>query len=571
MDGLVAPAQIMAPTDAAFGMFLVERGLLTPATLDRARRLQDESGERFGAVLTKLGLVSEHALAEALAAYAKVPLIALGDFPATPILPEQLSRKFLQQAMVVPVSFDGHELVLAVADPLDRVAIDAIAYALDCYVTCRVATLSDLFKALQRLYGDSASERTALALKLGEIGPDQDTRDSERLKDLASEAPIIRLVNGWIDRAVETRASDIHIEASETLLRIRYRVDGALRTIDELPGHLGPAVSSRIKVMARLDIAERRLPQDGKFRVAVRGKDIDFRISVIPSIHGESLVLRILDRDQVALDFATLGYGDALLARYLAVLQRPHGILLVTGPTGSGKTTTLYASLLKIRTPDIKILTVEDPVEYQIDDINQMQVQPQIGLTFAGALRSFLRHDPDVILVGEIRDAETARIAVQAALTGHLVLSTLHTNDAASAITRLLDMGVDDYLIASTVNGIAAQRLVRKLCPACRVPVALTDEVARRFGFEPVSGAVLYKPGGCAQCGDSGYRGRTTVAEVLPITDPIRQLILKHAATATIQRQAEAEGMETMYRNGLRKCRDGLTTIDEILRVTAKD
>jgi general secretion pathway protein E len=553
-------------TEAAFGRALVARAALPEAALERALRLQGESGERLVVLLSKLGLLSEEAVAESLSAHLGLPLVTDSDLPRTPVR-STLSPKFLKQAMALPILESPDRLVLAVTDPLDREALDAVRYAAERPVEIRIATPSIISKGLAQLQGGSQS--AALTRRVDDNAGAVRATDAERLRDLSSDAPVIKLVNLWIDGAVEARASDIHIEATEHTVRVRYRIDGSLQDVEELPPHLGAPASSRIKVMAKLNIAERRLPQDGKFRTAVRGKEIDFRVSIVPSVHGESIVLRILDRNQVALDFAALGFEGDALQRYLSVLQRPHGILLVTGPTGSGKTTTLYTSLLQVRNPGIKILTVEDPVEYQLEGINQTQVQPQIGLTFASALRSFLRHDPDVILVGEIRDTETARIAVQAALTGHLVLSTLHTNDAVGAVTRLLDMGVEDYLIASTVNGIAAQRLVKRLCQHCRVPHVLAPELARGYGFDPGEPVTVYRPGGCPVCGGTGFAGRSAITEVLTLTEELRQLVMRHAESGALLRQAEADGMETMYRNGLRKCRDGITTIDEVLRVTS--
>ncbi|HUD53461.1 type II secretion system ATPase GspE, partial [Parvibaculum sp.] len=395
--------------------------------------------------------------------------------------------------------------------------------------------------------------------------------DVERLKDIASEAPVIRLVNLLITRAVEARASDIHIEPMDGELRVRYRVDGVLQEVESPPQRLSSAVISRIKIMAKLNIAERRLAQDGRIRLAVRGKDIDFRVSTTPTIHGESVVLRILDRGSLKLDFAALGFDDEILGAFRDVLDRPHGILLVTGPTGSGKTTTLYTSLLELNTPDKKILTIEDPVEYQLKGINQVQVKPQIGLTFATALRSFLRQDPDIMMIGEIRDLETAEIAVQAALTGHLILSTLHTNDAASAVTRLLDMGVEDYLLTSTINGIAAQRLVRRLCPHCRQPYEALPEMLERLGlgaFAAGRTVTLYRATGCAHCSHTGYLGRSSVLEVLAMTDRLRQLVLAHAESGLLRKAAIEDGMQTMHFHGLKKVLAGETTVEEVLRVT---
>jgi general secretion pathway protein E len=398
---------------------------------------------------------------------------------------------------------------------------------------------------------------------------DRDT-DLERLKDLASEAPVIRLVNTLITRAVEMSASDIHLESAESRLRVRYRIDGVLREIEAPPARLKSAIISRVKIMAKLNIAERRLAQDGRIRLAIRGKEIDFRVSTTPSIHGESVVLRILDRGSLPLDFVALGFDSRLLPPFIEILNRPHGIVLVTGPTGSGKTTTLYTALTTLNSPDSKILTVEDPVEYVLEGINQVQVKPQIGLTFANALRSFLRQDPDIMMIGEIRDLETAQIAVQAALTGHLVLSTVHTNDAASAMTRLLDMGIEDYLLTSTISGVLGQRLVRRVCESCREPYTVSRDLQERLGlaaFGAADGATLYRAAGCARCNGTGYRGRTMILELMVTTDPIRALVLRHAEAREIQAEAIRGGMQTMYAHGMRKALEGMTTAEEVMRV----
>ncbi len=405
---------------------------------------------------------------------------------------------------------------------------------------------------------------------------DDDTgnEDLQQLKELASEAPIIRLVSLIISHALEARASDIHIEPFENRLIVRYRVDGVMHEVESPPRRFSAAVISRIKIMASLDIAERRLPQDGRIKLRIHGKEIDLRVSTVPIMHGESVVMRILDKSSTALDFTTLGFDGPAQKRFEDVLMQPHGIVLVTGPTGSGKTTTLYTALDKLNKPDIKILTVEDPVEYQMEGINQIQVKPQIGLTFANALRSIVRQDPDVIMIGEIRDLETAQIAVQSALTGHMVLSTLHTNDAASTINRLLDMGMDDYLLTSTVNGILAQRLVRTLCTSCReahpaLPEVIEEMQLTRYTSErPV---VLYRPIGCTECGGTGYSGRVSIVELLVMTDTIRSMIMRHVTSGEVRLQAIADGMQTMYENGLSKAVAGVTTIEEVLRVTREE
>lgn len=547
---------------------LIERGKLTAAGLERATRLQADSGEKLEIIFTKLGLVSERDLANALATFLELPLAPPNSFPTSPVLADRLSTQFLREVRAVPIEDTPATVVLAMADPLDDFAVNSIAFAAQKPVLRRVATPTDIDTAIERLYGANSSASDGPANATESLTNDA-ADDIERLKDLASEAPVIRLVNALIARAVEAGASDIHFEPQEDYLRIRFRIDGLLQEIEPPPIRFRAAILSRIKIMAKLNIAERRLPQDGRIRLAVRGKEIDFRISTTPAIYGESIVMRILDRSTLPLDFYALGFDDRTLSSYRDTLDRPHGILLVTGPTGSGKTTTLYASLTQLNTIDKKILTIEDPIEYQLSGINQVQVKPQIGLTFAGALRSFLRQDPDIMMVGEIRDLEAAQVAVQAALTGHLILSTLHTNDAASAITRLLDMGVEDYLLTSTINGLVAQRLVRTLCENCREPDRPSAEYLEKIQFKRGRAPpTFYRPRGCSACSGAGFRGRTTIIEVMPLSPALRDLVLKHAEAREIERAAINEGMETMYQCGLRKVAAGLTTVDEVVRVT---
>ncbi len=459
------------------------------------------------------------------------------------------------------------------ADPTDRYSIDAFAMVTGRRVRPMVAVPGELDAALERLYGSGKSAMGQI------VGDDVEMRgdeiafdaDVQQLKDLASEAPVIRLVSLIITNALDMRASDIHVEPFENRLAVRYRVDGVLHDVESPPKRLAAAVISRIKIMANLDIAERRLPQDGRIRLRVQGKEIDLRVSTVPTMHGESVVMRILDKGGVALDFAKLGFLDDTLKAFLDVLMQPHGILLVTGPTGSGKTTTLYTALDRLNQPDVKILTVEDPVEYQMVGVNQIQVKPQIDLTFANALRSIVRQDPDVIMIGEIRDLETAQIAVQSALTGHLVLSTVHTNDAASTVNRLLDMGIEDYLLTSTVIGILAQRLVRRLCPHCKEPYHALPEVVRELGLAKFAGegdVTLHHAKGCPQCSQTGYSGRFCILEMLPMSDPLRSLVMRHATSSELKAEAQREGMLTMYDDGLRKALAGETTVEEVLRVT---
>ncbi|HVZ91398.1 MAG TPA: ATPase, T2SS/T4P/T4SS family [Rhizomicrobium sp.] len=541
---------------------IVERGLVAPETLVRARLVQAETGERLDSVLTRLGMVAEQTLATAIAAETGFAVAAPADFPPEPVLPDAVSPRFLRDVKAVPIRATDDVVDVALTDPLDPYPLEALRFAFNRKVRPFIARANDVESALDRLYGSTAQTQT-----------DADTVDEsdvERLKDLASDAPVVRTVNSLITRASEARASDIHIEPSEDSLRVRFRIDGALVDIETLPAHLKLPLISRIKVMASLDIAERRLPQDGRLRVAVRGHEIDLRIATSPTIHGESVVLRILDRSNLSLDFRALGFAEDVLESFLHVLKQPHGIVLVTGPTGSGKTTTLYASLAAINSPDRKILTIEDPIEYRLAGINQTQVKPQIGLTFAAALRSFLRQDPDVMMVGEIRDLETAEVAIQSALTGHTILSTLHTNSAAASVTRLIDMRVEPFLITSTLNAVLAQRLVRRLCPKCREP----HEPAPGFLESLLPGAdvsaikTLYRPKGCEACGQSGFRGRLAVMELLLMSDEISGLILSRAEAREVQRSAVAHGMRTMLADGIMKSQQGLTTIEEVLRAT---
>jgi general secretion pathway protein E len=551
-----APASPSAP-GFTLDRLVLERGLAPAETVARARLVQSETGEPFDTVLTRLGMVSEQALARAIAEAVGLRIATAADFPAEPLAAERLSARFLRDARAVPLRETPTAVEVAFVDPLSSDARHALAFALQRPIVPLVARSGDMEAALDRLYPEALAGP-------GEAG-EADEADVERLKDLSSDAPVVRAVNALIGRAVESQASDIHIEPTEDFLKIRLRVDGALHDEDPLPAHLKAAFVSRIKVMAGLNIAERRLPQDGRLRLAVRGHEIDLRVATSPTIHGESVVMRILDRSNLPLDFESLGFDPDTLTRFLRVLRQPHGIVLVTGPTGSGKTTTLYASLAAMNTADRKILTIEDPIEYRLAGINQTQVSPQIGLTFAAALRSFLRQDPDVMMVGEVRDLETAQVAVQAALTGHTILSTLHTNGAAAAVTRLLDMGVEPFLITSTLNAVLAQRLVRRLCPHCREMFSPTPEMFEALGVNPAGLDRLWRPVGCAECGGAGFRGRIALLELLISDAETERLILARAEARDIQ---AAAGLRTMLEDGLVKARAGLTTLDEVLRVT---
>ena len=549
---------------------LVEHRKINPREAERVNRLANETHEQIDILLTRLGLITEDALARLLSELLGMPLVNRGDYPDSPLLENQLGIKFLREYRVLPLAETEQGVVVAMANPLDDYALNALHLATDKPIIARVGIPAEIEAAFEAMLAGGDVEVEAIDFD-GLGGLDDTGEDINRLRDLASEAPVIRLVNSIIGRAVETQASDIHIEPFDRVLRVRYRIDGVLRDMQSPPNNLRAAVISRVKLMANLNIAETRLPQDGRIRLVNRGKEIDLRISTVPTMHGESVVLRILDKSGVDLGFDTLGFGDTTLPQFLDILDRPHGIVLVTGPTGSGKTTTLYTSLLHLNTGEKKILTIEDPVEYQLEGVNQVQVKTQIGLTFANALRSFLRQDPDIMMIGEIRDAETAEIAVQAALTGHKVLSTVHTNDAASTVTRLLDMGVDDFLLTSTINGITAQRLVRKICDHCREPIEVLPEIVRQFSLERYTGGgpvTLYRGRGCEHCGDTGYRGRTSILEVLDMTDPIRSLVLRHSDAQEVKQAAVDQGMKTMHQDGLAKTLSGITTLDEVLRVT---
>lgn len=552
---------------------LLARGRLKEADFTRARRLHEESGGgSLIALMTRIGLVSERDVAEASAEVFDLPLLSAKDFPESPpavLLPV----RFLKQQHICPIGESDDHIDLLVADPADDYPIDAVRMATGRDVSIKIGLRSEIDDVIERYYGTGRSAMGTIVEDLGEGTESRDEDDVEHLRDLASEAPVIRLVNLVIQRAVEQRASDIHIEPFENRLKVRYRVDGVLEEAESPPANLTAAVISRIKIMAKLNIAERRLPQDGRIMIRVQGKELDLRVSTVPTAHGESVVMRILDRESIVFDFKKLGFTDQFLAQFLKVLEQPHGILLVTGPTGSGKTTTLYTALSQLNTPDVKIITVEDPVEYQLEGVNQIQAKPQIGLDFSHALRSIVRQDPDIIMIGEMRDLETARIAIQSALTGHLVLSTLHTNNAAGGISRLLDMGVEDYLLTSTVNGILAQRLVRRLEPTHAERYEASPEVIEEFDlrtFQPEGTIYLYKPVPSALT-PTGYLGRTTIMEFLVVSEPIRRLVMKHADTGQIEAEARLQGMRTMYEDGLVKAMQGVTTIAEVLRVTQEN
>lgn len=568
----VAAPDLVLSASGAVCDFLLESNRLKPADLKRAETYRDQNGGDLVTLLVRLGLVSERDVAEAESALLQLPLIRTTDLPdEVPELPG-ISVRYLKENQILPIAETDDQLTVVMANPRDEFAVQALALASNKSIIRQVGIASEVENGIEKLLGGG---RSAMGQIVERLGPESEgeLEDVEHLRDLASEAPVIRLVNLVLQRAVEARASDIHIEPFENRLKVRYRIDGVLQEVEAPPSSSTAAVISRIKIMAKLNIAERRLPQDGRIMHRVQGKELDLRVSSVPTSHGESVVMRILDRESIVFDFESLGFDQHLKGRFTQALEMPHGIVLVTGPTGSGKTTTLYTALSALNTPERKIITVEDPVEYQLEGINQIQAKSSIGLDFAHALRAIVRQDPDVIMIGEMRDLETAKIAIQSALTGHLVLSTVHTNDAAGGITRMLDMGVEDYLLTSTVNAILAQRLVRMLDIEHRESYELLPEVAREIGMNRLveqDRYVVYRPGSSAE-NPTGYRGRTTIVELLMMTDPIRRLIMKHATAGEIQNLAVAEGMRTMYQDGLFKCLSGVTTLDEVLRVTQEN
>ncbi len=553
------------------GEWLVAAKKLSDADLQRAIQVQKLSGGKLTQILVRLGLVAEKDIAQVLVERFGYRLLTVDEYPQEPVLAEDvISKAFMREQHVLPVADDGKTVQVAMLDPSDTFILHALSMATERIVEPVLALSSELENAYERLYGAGAAQREEdEALTESNLSTGVD--DVERLRDMASEAPVIRLVNSIFSRALDSRASDIHIEPFEHHLSIRFRIDGVLQEVETPSAQLAPAVISRLKILSKLNIAERRLPQDGRIQLRMQGRPIDLRVSTVPTMHGESVVMRILDKQSINLDLDAIGLSPQILKDFKAVLARPNGIFLVTGPTGSGKTTTLYAALSRLNTIDRKILTVEDPVEYQIAGVNQIQTASKVGLDFAHALRSILRQDPDVVMIGEIRDKETAGIAIQAALTGHIVLSTLHTNDAPSAITRLLDMGMEDYLLTSTVNAVMSQRLVRVLCPHCKQPHTMNAEEITNMGVshmvEAGQSVTVYGPTGCDECAHTGYRGRMGIHELLLMNDQVRHQVLQRASSEQIYRIAREYGMLSMFEDGFSKVLTGLTSTAEVLRV----
>ena len=540
------------------GELLLSKQQITREDLDRGLELQKERGEKLGKILVDLGFVAARDVLAGLSEQLGVPLVTLDGPPAVSPETEKLSSRFLRQFRCIPVSLHESTVTLAMADPLDFETQSAVRTFTGLKVKVVLASEQEILDAVDRYYGESGRSTAAEF----DAGGGQAAEDLEHLRDMASEAPVIRLVNAMVAQAVEKRASDIHIEPFEKEFRVRYRIDGVLYNQEPPPRELKAAIISRVKLMAKLNIAERRLPQDGRIKIKTLGREVDLRVSTLPTLYGESVVMRLLDRSAGDFyDLRKLGFDERMLGRMEHYTSLPHGIFLVTGPTGSGKSTTLYSALKRINQPDKKIITIEDPVEYQMDGINQIHVNPQIGLTFAAGLRHIVRQDPDVIMVGEIRDRETADVAIRSALTGHFVYSTLHTNDAPSAITRLTDMGVENYLITSSLVSVLAQRLVRVICQHCRVP----DGARMSPTGESVS---AWRGAGCEHCLGSGYTGRVGIFELMELNDEIRQLIMANEDAVAITNAARRNGMRSLREDGWLKIAAGTTTVEEVMRVT---
>lgn len=550
------------------GEILLEAGNIKSEDIKKVLDIQKAEGmkRRFGEILMDEEGISEGDIFSALSTQFNMPLIAMEDLPETlPI--EKISFDFLEKNLVLPLELKGNDLKIAIGDPTNTEALESIKSSYEYAVTVVLARKSEMLQHLHLLHGS----RSAVMQRLIEDTAEDELSGTDlsgeisHLKDLAQEKGIIQLVNLLMGNAVNDRASDIHVEPGEYNVRVRYRIDGLLYEKETLPVRMYSAVISRIKLLSQMNIAERRLPQDGRIKVTFSGKTIDIRVSTIPTIFGESVVMRLLDKETSFITLEEIGFDRSLLDIYEDVILKPYGMILITGPTGSGKSTTLYASLARINTPEKKIITVEEPVEYLMQGITQIQVRSKIGLTFATGLRHIVRQDPDVIMVGEIRDMETANIGIHASLTGHLLFSTLHTNDAPGAITRLMDMGVENYLVASTLVCVMAQRLVRRICPHCKVKKDVSEDILKRFDS---SVKEVWAGSGCENCSGTGYRGRIGIFEVLPVGNEIRDLVMRRATVKEIKDKAIALGMRTLRQDGIEKVKRGLTTIDEVLRVT---
>lgn len=560
------------------GELLVQHDLITSEQLDRALEEQSHTGERIGAVLIKLGMITEDVLVEFIAKQFHAPQVNLYKLTIpkniTSLIPFDIAQKY----QAVPFGLMGNTLNVAMSDPGNLFVIDDMRFLTRRNIQVHVASDSMIKKVIGQIYAGEESLDDVLGLLKEEIDVDvvqgtTDEMDLSLLEDAAEQAPVVKLVNLILMDAIRKQASDIHIEPYEKTMRVRFRIDGVLYEIMRPPLQLKNAIISRIKIMSRLDIAERRLPQDGRIKLKARGREMDFRVSVLPTLFGEKVVLRLLDKSGLQLDMTKLGFEENQYKNFRDAIYMPFGMVLVTGPTGSGKTTTLYSALSELNKVSQNISTAEDPIEYNLTGINQVQIHESIGLTFATALRSFLRQDPDIIMVGEVRDFETAEIAVKAALTGHLVLSTLHTNDAPSTINRLLNMGVEGFLVSSAVNLVLAQRLVRRVCSECATDEDVTPEALLDLGVrEDELGTFICRHGrGCPLCNNTGYRGRIALYEVMPMHEQIRELVLMGASAAEIKKESIRLGMTTLRRSGINKLKQGITSVEEVIRSSAKD
>ena len=558
-----------------FGQYLVERNRISAKDLERALSLQRESGTKIGKILVDMGFLTERDATLILCEQLGYPFFDMENLPENlPDILEKVPLKFLMSNHILPLSLDEDKSLLhiVVEDPNNPVALEGMRVQLDCDFQISMGTPTEIQDALERFFGEGISQLEKIVDDVDDLNENYD--DVEHLKDLASEAPVIRLVNLIISRAVEARASDIHVEPFEKVLKVRYRVDGVLQEIESPPRALAPAVISRIKIISKLDIAEKRIPQDGRLKMRILGKEIDFRVSTVPTLYGESVVLRLLDKESISIiELSSLGMNPHVEKDFQHLIKNPHGILLVSGPTGSGKTTTLYASLNLLNDSKKKILTVENPVEYQLEGINQVHVNEKVGLNFASGLKTMMRQDPDIIMVGEIRDTETAEVSIQASLTGHLVLSTIHTNDAPGAVNRLLDMGIDDYLLVSTLLGVLGQRLVRKICDDCQQsysPEVGFHKHIYKLVDDPTE-VKFFRGAGCKNCGGTGYRGRRGIYELFVLDDEIRQLIMQKPDITQLRGLARKRGMRLLRDDGWTKVLNGTTSVEELFRVTQED
>jgi type IV pilus assembly protein PilB len=556
------------------GQILLNESLITEEQLEKAIEIQKKDGKRLGETLISLGIVTDKDIVIAMAKQLSIPYASYAKGLLKPAENQDLAKlvpeEYARRNMLLPVSKHLNSLTVAFMDPLDLIAIDNLKRMTNCEINPIISTKADLQRAIDEFYGreDLLKDAISDSYELEEFKIEKNLEEDLSLDDLiarAEEAPVVKLVDLILMQAIKDRVSDIHIEPFKNKINIRYRIDGVLYEIPPPAKHLLPAIVSRIKILSNLDIAERRLPQDGVFFVKVENKDIDIRVSTIPAIFGEKVVMRILDKSSTPLNLGDLGFEKEDLEKFRKAIISSHGLILITGPTGSGKTTTLYAALSEIKSPRKNISTVEDPVEYKMDGINQVQIKPNIGFTFASALRAFLRQDPDIIMVGEVRDMETAQICIRASLTGHLVLSTLHTNDAPSAISRLIDIGVEPYLISSSLIMVGAQRLVRRLCPECKEAYEATPAIAKDFGIKQ---ELLYKPKGCDYCSHTGYRGRIAIYEIVLINDNLRELIARGASLGEIKDKIKELGIGSLLNSGIKKAAEGVTSIEEVLSIT---